>query len=409
MGSWKASRSSAAAAPSRALWRSRSTVVLGFLVIAAVVVVLGGCGSSSGGSSSSTSSSEGSGGSEAGATTASSTTPASKASSASSEVSANAEEIEKHCPEEPIKVAFAKGAGDTWTKITLATLEEAASNCPAIEEVLFTDAGGDQTKGISDINGLVAQGTNILIVMPEFGPAEIPAMRAAVSAGTTVVPQIDDVGGQIGTDYSAEVLVDTEAVGEAWAEWLHKTVGSGKVVFLGGIPGAQSSAQLFEALQAAISKYPELELVVDHVVDTDWDAGTRQRVMAGLLAKYGRIDAVVSDYGTIDYGTLNAYKQAGMKLPALAAFASSNGTNCYWEKSKFPFMSVDGQTNVIRESLLVGLKAYGGEPQSGPVTVELPTMVDTTAGKDPKCDPNLPEDAADGSDLSPEQLHAIFE
>jgi ribose transport system substrate-binding protein len=322
--------------------------------------------------------------------------------------SATATDTAGLCPTKPIRVAFAKGAGDTWTKISLATLKDEAAKCKNIKDVLFTDAGGDQTKGIADLNGLVAQGTDVLIVMPEFGPAELPAMRAAVRAGTTVVAQIDDVGGKIGTDVSASVLVDTTKVGQQWADWLNESIGSGKVVFLGGIPGAQSSKQLFDALQKGLRKYPKLQLVVDHVVDTDWNAGTRQRVMGGLLAKYGRIDAVVSDYGTIDYGTLNAYKQADLKLPALAAFASSNGTACYWKATPFDYMSVDGQTTLIRESLRAGLRAFGGQMPTKPTIVDLPVIVDTNADKKPKCDTGLPDDAAIGSDLSPEALHAIF-
>lgn len=322
--------------------------------------------------------------------------------------SATASDTAGLCPKKPIRVAFAKGAGDTWTKISLATLKDEAAKCKTIKDVLFTDAGGNQTKGIADINGLVAQGTDVLIVMPEFGPAQLPAMRAAVRAGTKVVAQIDDVDGKIGTDVSASVLVDTKKVGQQWADWLDKSVGSGKVAFLGGIAGAQSSKQLFDALKEGLTKYPKLELVIDHVVDTDWNAGTRQRVMGGLLAKHGRIDAVVSDYGTIDYGTLNAYKQAGLELPALAAFASSNGTACYWKSTPFDYMSVDGQTTLIRQSLRAGLAAYNGNPASTPTIVDLPVTVDTKDAKNPKCDVALPDDAAIGSDLPADALHAIF-
>jgi ribose transport system substrate-binding protein len=319
------------------------------------------------------------------------------------------DDIADYCPAEETTVAFAKGAGDSWTKVALATLEDEAAKCPSISDVAFTDAGGDQTKGIADINGLVAQGTDVIISMPEFGPAQVPALRSALQAGSVVVTQIDDAGAKIGQDISGAVLVDTAAVGEAWAAWLHATVGTGKVVFLGGIPGAASSKQLFDGLTSALAAYPELELVEDHVVDTNWDAGTRQRVMAGLLAKYGRIDGVVTDYGAIDYGTLNAYAQAGMELPALAAFASSNGLACYWAKTPFDVMSVDGQVNLIRKALRVGLAALQGDAPSSPVLVDLTTSFDTNAGVDPTCDANLPDDAPVGSDLSEDQLVDVFQ
>ncbi|WCB95391.1 hypothetical protein DSM104299_04134 [Baekduia alba] len=313
------------------------------------------------------------------------------------------------CGTKPITVGFAKGAGDTWTKITLATLKDEAAKCPNIKKVLFTDARGNQTKGIADLNGLVAQGVNVLVVMPEFGPAQLPALRAATRAGVTVITQIDALGAKVPQDIAGDVNPDMDAVGKQWADWLEKTTPNGKVVFLGGIPGAQSSKTLFDALKKGLAAHPDLKLVVDHVVDTNWNAGQRQRVMAGLLAKYGRIDAVVSDYGTIDYGTLNAYKQAHLKLPALAAFASSNGISCYWAKNgKFPFLSVDGQTTVIRHSLRKGLALFNEVKDPEPGTVQLVNGIDTSAGKPPTCDTSLPDDAALGSDLSPDQLRAIF-
>jgi ribose transport system substrate-binding protein len=336
--------------------------------------------------------------------------PSPSAGSERSGGTAVAGDITSLCGEEPVTVAFAKGAGDTWTKITLATLEDEAAKCPNVQDVLFTDARGNQTKGISDINGLVAQGVDVLISMPEFGPAQLPALRSATRAGVTVVTQINDIGANVPDDVAAAVNLDMEAVGVGWAEWLDRTVRSGKVVFLGGIPGAQSSKLLFDAFKGALARYPDLELVVDGVVDTNWNAGQRQRVTAGLLAKHGRLDAVVTDYGSIDYGTLNAFKQANMRMPALATFSASNGLACYWEDNgRFPLYSVDGQTTVIRTSLRKGLAAFNEIDDPEPSVLALRPGNDTSAGMNPRCDRSLPDDAQVGSDLSPDQLKAIFE
>ena len=40
-----------------------------------------------------------------------------------------------------------------------------------------------------------------------------------------------------------------------------------------------------------------------------------QRVMAGMLAKYPQIDAVMSDYGLGSMGALRAFVAAGRKIP----------------------------------------------------------------------------------------------
>ncbi|GCD96993.1 substrate-binding domain-containing protein [Embleya hyalina] len=317
-------------------------------------------------------------------------------------------DIASLCGTRPIKIAFAKGKGDSWTKITLAELKKEAAKCPNIKATLYTDAGGDQTKSLSDINSLVAQDVDIIVVMAEFGAAQLSAMRSAVKSGTKVIALIDDPGGKAGTDYTDMVLPDTEATGRAWAEWIGKVAPSGKAVFLGGVPGAQSSQQFFKPVQAALAAYPNVKLVENRVVDTDWEPGKRKQVMSGLLAKYGRIDVVISDYGAIDNATLDAYKQAGMAPPALAAVASSNGTACYWKSTPFPYMSIDGQVKLAAVALRKGLAALNNITDTEPSVVPMPVEVDTAANKNPVCSPNLPPDASLGSSLTPAELDSIF-
>src|SRR5882672_1677939 len=70
-------------------------------------------------------------------------------------------DISTMCGSKPMVVALADGyGGDTWRRITFAEFQDEAKKCPNVTKVLYTDAGGDQQKSNSDINGLVAQGVN---------------------------------------------------------------------------------------------------------------------------------------------------------------------------------------------------------------------------------------------------------
>ncbi|MDI2030173.1 substrate-binding domain-containing protein [Saccharopolyspora sp. TS4A08] len=315
-------------------------------------------------------------------------------------------DIMPFCPKQPMKVGYAKGTSNTWTKITLAEIKAEASKCPTITDVVFTDAQGNQQKAISDLNGLVAQGVKAIVVQPEFGAAQLPSMRAAMRAGVAIVPLISNPGGTQGTDYQDFAFEDTKHVGAVQAEWLAKTVGKGKVVFLGGSPGAASSQQFFSGLKEALRKYPDLQLVSDQVVDTNWDTGQKKRVMAGLLAQHGRIEAVVSDYGLTDTGVLDAYAEANLPMPALATNASGNINGCQWEKGNFPFLSLDGTTSIGRIALRKAVAVAGGSADPEPGWVNIPVVVDTVNGKPPKCDPSLPPDVDLSSSLPLEQLRA---
>ncbi|WP_159618646.1 substrate-binding domain-containing protein [Arthrobacter zhaoguopingii] len=317
-------------------------------------------------------------------------------------------DITDYCPDEPTKVAYAKGSNNTWAQITLAEIKDEASKCETITDVIFTDAQGNQQQAVSDLNGLVAQGVKAIVIQPEFGRAQIPSIAAATQAGVGIVPLISDPGGIVGTDYPDAVLEDPNAAGAEWAKWLDATVGKGTVAFLGGTPGAASSSLFFEGFKKALKKYPDLELVSDSVIDTNWDAGQKKRVVSGLLAQHGRIDALVSDYSLTDTGVIDAYNAAGLEPPALTGLASGNANGCQWEKENFPYMTLDETTTFGRIALRKALAAAQGMENDEPSMVKMPKAIDTEAGTNPKCLPDLPPDADLTSKLSPEQLKSAL-
>lgn len=318
-------------------------------------------------------------------------------------------DITQFCPETDSKVAYAKGSNNTWTKIVLAELEDEAAKCDTISEVVFADAQNDQQKSISDLNSLVAQGVAAVVVQPEFGAAQIPSIAAANAAGVGTVPLISDPGGQVGTDYPAAVLYDNDYFGETQVSWLNEVLdGEGTVVFLGGIPGAASSKSFYDGVAKAMENYPGLEFAVEGVVDTNWDPGEKKRVMSALLAQHGRIDAVISDYGTTDTGVIEAYLEAGLELPALATNASANINGCQWEENNFDFLSLDGSTSVGRIALRQALAATLGVENPEPTRIQLPVFIDTANGKNPVCEADLPVDADLSSSLSTDELKELL-
>lgn len=312
------------------------------------------------------------------------------------------------CPDEPMKVAYAKGSNNAWTTITLAEMKDEISKCDTITDVIFTDAQGNQQQAISDINSLVAQGVGAIVVQPEFGQAQLPALREARDAGVGVVTLISNAGGTVGEDYDDAVLEDTDASGRDWVEWLDGTIGKGSVAFLGGTPGAASSAQFFDGVKKAMADYPDLELVSDSVIDTDWDAGQKKRVVSGLLAKHGRIDAFITDYGLTDTGVIDAYNDAGLELPAIATNATGNANGCQWAEENYDFMGLEKTTTFGRIALRKAVAAAQSEQDDEPSVIKMPTVIDTTAGKDPKCEKDLPPDADLSSSLSVDELKELF-
>jgi ribose transport system substrate-binding protein len=318
------------------------------------------------------------------------------------------------CGDEPMVVAYADGfGGNSWRKVNRAEFEDEASKCANITDVLYTDAQGDQQKAISDINGLVAQGVNVIVTSADAGAALLPAIKAATAAGVSVVTNLTDVGGTPGVDYAAFIDEDRAAAAAEWASWVGENIGEGNVVFLGGIPGNPSSQAFFEGLQTALADYPDITLLNDAPIDTNWDPAETQRVMAGLFTQYPDIDALISDYGGGSVGAIRAYLNANKPLVPLATLASNNELGCLYEEhggegTDFQVMSLDTTTTYSRNALRAGVADFQGIENPEPTLVEVPVFFDSLGDNPPVCDESLPPDVDLSSSLSTEQLQALF-
>jgi ribose transport system substrate-binding protein len=324
-------------------------------------------------------------------------------------------DIAPMCGTKPMVVGLSDGyGGETWRKTAVAELKDEVSRCKNLKRFMYTNANGDQQKANSDINSMVAQGVNVLVVFPDFGAAQIPAMRAATKAGVTVVPYLAKVPGNPGKDYAVNVTEDVYRMGTVWADWFGKNVKKGNVVFLGGAPGALSSQIFFDGFRTGIAKYPDLKLLENNFVVTNWTPVDAQKAVAGLIAKYPKIDGVATDYGVTALAAVKAFQQAHLPVPAIATNASNNELNCKYLSLKkagtsFPYFSLDGTTSVIRFAGRRAVATYQGTPNSEPMMAFPFPYADSATGVDPKCDPSAPPDADFSSALSVEKLKAVFE
>jgi ribose transport system substrate-binding protein len=322
-----------------------------------------------------------------------------------------ATDVSDWCGDKKLKIAVADGAPvNAWRTTALAVIKKEAALCPAIDpDILYTSAGGDQQKANSDINSLVAQGVDVLLVYPDFGPAELPAVRAATKAGLTVVTYSADVGGTPGKDYTATTVWDGFAAGETYGRMVAEHLKKGNIVFLGGIPGAPTSVLSLNGLKSVIKDHPGIKLLVSDPITTNWTKSGAQQAVTGLIAKYPKIDAVFTDFGVTAVGAINAFIAAGDQVPAIASFSTSNELGCLWKKysdgpKAFPMFSVDSTPAMPMFALHQGVAAANGKPYNVIQKFQPPIVMDSPAGKDPACDPSLPPDADMTSPLTAQEL-----
>jgi len=332
-------------------------------------------------------------------------------------------DIAPFCGTEHIKVGMNDGfGGNSWRKITRAEAEDEASKCPNIE-FTYTDGQGDAQKTISDLQGLVAQDYKVIIGFADAADAMAPAYRDAMAAGVSIVPYIaPPTGATPGDGVTDWVREDGVAYGQSLAAWTIKAMGDkGNLVFLGGQPGNGYSQFVYDQVKAEAAKHPDVHLlnldpgIGDTFVVTNWEPGKTQEVVAGLLTQYPSIDGIVSDYGGGSVGGIRAFQAADRLIPPWAA-NDSNEFACLWanrdpKETKYQIGTVSSRNWISRVALRRALADYNGIQNPEPQIIKLDLSEDSTSTDPalaPKCDPSLPPDAILSSQLSVDQLKALF-
>jgi ribose transport system substrate-binding protein len=320
------------------------------------------------------------------------------------------------CGDKPTRVALVDGyGGDTWRKITEAELRDEASKCANITEVAYAEAGGDPQNYASLINGYTAQGYDIILAFTDFGDAALPAYRSAFEAGVTMVPYFGNISGEAGTDYAVNPYQDSIAIGAQFADWTGKALGGkGNVLMLGGPAGAASSQDFMNGFKEGLKAYPELKLLDENYIVTNWNPADAQKATAGLIAQYPQIDAIASDYGVTSLAATKAFLQAGLPVPAMSSIATSNEYNCMYLKAKadgtpWKYLALDGSTADVRFAMRQAMAKFQGLEITEPLGVVPYVYGDSETGVDPKCSETAPPDADLSSLLPEDKLNALFQ
>lgn len=323
-------------------------------------------------------------------------------------------DITAMCGTKPMKVALTEGfATNTWRMTQAAEFADEAAKCSNITEVLHLNAGGDQQKYKSDLSALVAQGVDIILAQNDYGESAIPGFRDAMEAGVTVVPYYAALKGKPGRDFAANVVVDQTATAKKWADWFGKNLPEGNIVFLGGPAGSPISTELFTYFSKDLAAYPDLKIIESDYVVTNWQAVDAQQATAAMIAKHGKIDGIVTDYGVTALAVVNAFQQAGLKVPPIATLSTDNQLNCRFlddrtADKKWDYFAVDGFVTDVRYALRRAVAIRQGTENNEPLATAFPISADSFAGVDPKCDPSLPPDADLNSSLSIEALKKLL-
>ncbi|HEX8772676.1 MAG TPA: ABC transporter substrate-binding protein [Pyrinomonadaceae bacterium] len=208
----------------------------------------------------------------------------------------------------------------------------------------ITDAQGQTSKQVADVEDLVAQGVNAIFLAPREFEGLAPALKAAREAGIPVFLIDRAAAGQAGQDYVAFLGSDFIQQGRRAGEWLAKqTNGRAGIVELTGTAGSSVARDRSQGFMEAIKQFPDMKIIASQT--GDFTRATGQKVMENIIqARNREITAVYAHNDEMALGAIQALKSAGMNPGKDVLIVSVDG-----QKSALEAI-IRGEMNVTVES-----------------------------------------------------------
>jgi ribose transport system substrate-binding protein len=275
-------------------------------LVVIVMLVLAACGTPSTGTNSSAS------GSTAASNAAS---PSASGSAAAPAGNAAATGGAPKLSGKPTKVGFAQvESNGAWRLAQTASMQAEAK--ARGYELVYTDAGGQESKQISDVDSMIAAGVQAIFLAPKSEGPLAQAVLRAKAAGIPVIlldRNVDQNVAKAGQDYVTFIGSDFIEEGKRAAEWLiEKTGGNAKIIQLEGTVGSSPANDRKKGFEDAIKGQSGMQILASQTGDFDRDEG--RQVMAQLLTAHPDVTAVYTHNDEMAIGAITALEAAG-KVP----------------------------------------------------------------------------------------------
>lgn len=182
-------------------------------------------------------------------------------------------------------------------------------------ELIYTDAGGDTAKQVSDVEDIVNQHPDVIMMAPREYEGMAPALEAAKAAGIPVLLLDRETAGVAGEDYLAFVGANFYWEGQECAKKLVERFGTEEevnVVQITGTPGSSVAIDRQKGFEEELAKYDNFNIIATQ--NGEFTRSIAQTAMENIIQAQGdKIDAVYGHDDECAIGAIQALKSAGMK------------------------------------------------------------------------------------------------
>jgi len=267
--------------------------------------------------------------------------------------------------EAPYTIGFSNASqGDGWLGTFYHSVEYGVSqNLDKIGRFIVTDANGDPTKQISDIQDLLEQDIDLLLVNPATADALDPILGRTMRQGVPVVTVARRV--ESDTSFVSFITASDTALARMSATWMAETLdGSGRVVLLPGLAGASPAEMRLQAAKEVFAQFPGIEIVDTQY--TGWSPANGRQIMAAIIQREGadNIDGVWADSGLQGSGSVEAFIGAGVTGADIPPHTGGdlNGMYQLAHENGFPFAGIDYTPSIGAASVHLAVDVLEGTP-----------------------------------------------
>lgn len=183
-------------------------------------------------------------------------------------------------------------------------------------EVKISEADGDDSLQISQVESFIAQGVNVLVVVPVNGETTSEIVEKAHKNGVKVLTY-DRLIKNSNVDYY--ISYKSTEIGQMQANALLKQVSEGKVAYIGGSENDNNAVEFRRGAMKVLEPKIEdgsIELVMDEY-SADWKPDEAYKNAKKLLSEHKDIDGIICANDGTASGVIQALKEEGLdgKVP----------------------------------------------------------------------------------------------
>ena len=278
---------------------------------------------------------------------------------------------------------------------------EASKYPNLIKNFWQTEAGGDISKQIADIETLIAKGVDALIISPGSPSALVPVIEKAYDMGIPVVV----FHGRVDTEkFTSSVQPDEYAMGWLFGIWLGEQLkGKGKVIGMKALPGYKPAIDRWQGAVDGISQFPGIKLLGAEF--GHWSPIKARTAATDLLAAHPEFDGILCIDAWGPAAFIEFMLAAGKPLVPTTGFEENSGFKV-WIQHDVRGIGAIEPTWLAAEAVKIVIKILQGEPVLKRYLTRVPIVTKEDAERLYR--PDMPDSFYPGSHLPEEVLQKLY-